>query len=170
MQINSDAVTSSVRIWSVSSRTCVICCGVSEDIRQRGLMYADLMRTTVLYYLTRLFHLLRPQWVFVTEHLQSGHVLLPRSLLFLSVSLSSTKGPLCFWSLSVPFVYSLLKSPLCLSLLCMSLFLNLYRSLTPVLFVSFFFSFLSLSHRPDPPLTDSAINWFSARCVPSVSL
>lgn len=29
---------------------------------------------------------------------------------------------------------------------------------------------LSLSHHPPLPLTDSVINWFSARCVPSVTL
>lgn len=66
------------------------------------------------------------------------------------------------------FTLFLLKSCLCLSLLCVPLSLILHLSLAPVLF-SLFLS-LSLSHRPLLPLTDSVINWFSARCVPSVSL
>lgn len=37
------------------------------------------MCTTGLYYLTRLFHLRRPQWMFVAEKLQSGRILLPPS-------------------------------------------------------------------------------------------
>lgn len=60
-------------------------------------------------------------------------------------------------SRSVPFVYFFLKSCLCLSLLCVSLFLTLHLSLAPVLSLSFCLS-LSLSHRPLLPLTDSVIN------------
>lgn len=81
---------------------------------------------------------------------------------------SSSRIPSAYSSLSF-FLHNSHLFTVSLSRLsaCMSVFLVL----SLVLLFSFSSSVsLSLSHRRLWPLTDSVINWFSARCVPSVSL
>lgn len=140
-----------------------------------GSLISDYFSAAV-HYLKRLRHL---QWfylVFVAQELVF-HLLLsfsqPHSFSTLPLfslfddSLNTTKSALSVHLSAVLFVY-------CSSNLVFAFFFNVRPSASPFvspvpLAPSFSFS-LSLSHRPLLPLTDSVINWFSARCVSSVSL
>lgn len=87
----------------------MICCRVSEDIHQRGLIHAELMCTTGLYYLTRLFHLQPSQWMFVT-----APPVWPRPAASVLLSNTCSSSLLASTQQRLPFVSDLSVCPVCL--------------------------------------------------------